>query len=115
MASVALAVKQCQVALGDSADLIRAELERGDCQAFRVGDTTVIVRQEEKTLVVVAVEGTGIRRVIRAIHSNGKRSGFSEWRVHVRDFRLARIIKRLIGWNGESRDASGYIIIYGSF
>lgn len=115
MASVSVAIENCRNALGDAADIIRGELERGECQAFRIKDCTVIVRQEEKTLVVVAIEGKGIRPIIRAIHANGKKSGFTDWRCHCRDPRLARIVKRTFDWDAEARDAENYIVIYGSF
>lgn len=87
--------------LGDDSDrrLLKAQFQEGSATGYRIdGNTWVLLRPEPEfqELVIVAMKGRNLRKVLPMIASEARQGGFKSLRAHTSRPGLLRLVKQVL-------------------
>lgn len=82
-------------ALGNDAELVRAEFERGAVQGWLTDTAAMLTRVEGQELVLVALEGQGLRHLLPHVIHNARLAGLKTMRAHTKRRGLLRLAQRI--------------------
>lgn len=91
-----------KTALGEDLPFIRQEVERGISSLWYIPPGTWMVTRAEGTeLVIVALEGRGLEKIMPVLISRAKAQGFTTLRAHTERPGLEKYLKR---WGASRRE-----------